>query len=206
MTDGALIAAVRDTCDGPHKASDECRYKTVALTRSTTRTPGSALVTLRTDSYYRTSAQEWLKEAGVEEAPVDIERVAAHLGVPVRSVAFPDFFTGAIVNEDGLPVILLNVLAGERPRRDALGHLLGHLLVIMSEPDAGYPRNDLEHREADIISSELVMPEYLIQAEAKRWFNDYRYLARLFGVTEKEMLDRMGELGLVRSREIRWDY
>jgi hypothetical protein len=38
------------------------------------------------------------------------------------------------------------------------------------------------------------------------WFNDYRYLSRLFGVPEGTMLERMRELHLVKNQGIMWDY
>jgi hypothetical protein len=163
-------------------------------------------VVIRNDAYYQCLAESRLREAGIVEPPVSLTRVADHLGVPVCEAVLPPFFGAAIVNEDGLPTILLNTALGEADRRRALGHVIGHLLQVSDEPGAQYPRDAGEHREADLIGVTLVMPDSLVVGQARKWFNDYRYLAGLFGVGEDEMLDKMVDMGLVRHRGVRWDY
>jgi Zn-dependent peptidase ImmA (M78 family) len=164
-------------------------------------------VAIRTNAYYRKLAADWLTEAGVIEPPVDIECLAAYLGVPVRSMPLPKFFTAALISKDGLPSILVNSVAGEGTRRHALGHVIGHMIMVMDEGATGaYPRTTTEHREADVLSRAIIMPEGMVADQAGKWFNDYRYLARLFGVQENEMLDKMTELGILRERALRWDY
>ena len=44
-----------------------------------------------------------------------------------------------------------------------------------------------------------MLPSQMVIDQSKLWFNDYRYLARLFGVSEEQMLDRMRSMGLVRG-------
>ena len=51
-----------------------------------------------------------------------------------------------------------------------------------------------------------MMPTALVVDMARLWFNDYRYLSRLFGVTEGQMLERLRELGLVKNHGISWDF
>jgi len=47
----------------------------------------------------------------------------------------------------------------------------------------------------------------LVRDQAAKWFNDHRYLARLFGVPEQRMLDKLRDLGIVKSHgSIFWDY
>ena len=161
---------------------------------------------LRTDAYYRTLAQEALRKAGAEEPPVAVEEVAAGLGVPIYKTKLPSWFSGAIVYEDGMPVILLNEAIGEIGVRRTLGHLIGHILVVLEEPGATYPRDKGEHHVADVVASEMTLPTYMVDEQAKKWFNDYRYLARLFGVSESEMLEKMHAMGLIKQRGILWDY
>lgn len=161
---------------------------------------------IRTDAYFRRLAAEWVGKSGVDEPPVALERVAAHLGVPVKTLPFPAFFSGAIIDHDGLPTILLNSALSELSQRRSLGHLLGHMLIVMDGEGAGYPRDESEHHDADVVSSSMVMPEDMVKDQASKWFNDYRYLSRLFGVTEDEMLDKMAELGLIKHRGIHWEY
>lgn len=161
---------------------------------------------LRTDSYYRQLVNDHLKRAAIDEPPVSLADVASRIGVPILQVGFPAWFTGAILQEGGMPVILLNSASSPEGRRVALGHLLGHVLVRIDDPTTPYPRSDPDHHAADIMAEEFIMPSYLVHDQARKWFNDYRYLARLFGVSETDMLEKMRELGLIKSRGMIWDY
>lgn len=161
---------------------------------------------IHSDTFYRRLAEDQVKEAGIIEPPVALARIAESLGVPVQQASLPPFFQAALINKDGLPTILLNMSIGERERRAAFGHVIGHMLDLLSESDTGYPRDQGEHRVADILSLSLVMPDNLVMDQARKWFNDHRYLAGLFGVTEEEMLEKMVELGLIAQRGLRWDY
>ena len=147
---------------------------------------------LRTDAYYRQLADDAVSRAGIEEPPVPAGVLAARFGIPVRYVDFPGFFSGAIINEDGLPVILLNANKDEAAQRSSLAHLIGHILIVLGDPEVGYPRNTkLEHTDADLVADEIVMPSNMVSDQAAKWFNDHRYLARLFGVEEHEMMRKM---------------
>lgn len=161
---------------------------------------------LRTDAYYRHLAEKALKDAGVSEPPVPVEELAAKLCIPIRQVSMPAFFFSAIVSEDGLPVIILNVAKDEYARRKALAHEMGHMLVVLNDPEGAYPRYVGEHPDAEAIADELLTPAYMVHDQAQKWFNDYRYLARLFGVGEQEMLEKMVDMGLIHQRGITWDY
>lgn len=161
---------------------------------------------LRTDIYYRDMAGETVQKAGITEPPVDVWAVARNLGLPVRATPLPEFFYGALIAEDGMPVAVLNSAKDQLRQRNALAHLLGHVLVVLDDPTLGYPRGTGDHRVADVVAAEIVAPAYLVKDQAMKWFNDYRYLARLFAVPESEMLDRMKAAGLIQSRGITWDY
>ena len=163
-------------------------------------------MSLKTDAYYRTIADEALRKTGIAEPPIAVEAVAERLGIPVRLVHLPAFFSGATVNEDGMPVLVLNSALDELGRRKQLAHLLGHVLVVLDDPHAGYPRNSPDHHQADVIADELIVPSWVLVEQAAKWFNDYRYLARLFGVTESEIVSRMRELGLMKAHGLVWDY
>lgn len=161
---------------------------------------------LRTEPYFRQVAEEALALAGVAEPPVPIEDIVASLCIPVRAVDLPPFFTGAMVYEDGLPVMVVNSARPEIVRRDAIAHMLGHVLLVLSDESETFPRADSEHTDAEKVARELILPTSLVIEFARIWFNDYRYLSRLFAVSETTMLDRMRELGLIRNRGILWDY
>jgi len=164
-------------------------------------------VALRTEAYYRAVASEALKRIDCGEPPVPIDDLIAALGIPVRPVNLPDFFMAALVYEDGLPVMVINWAKPEYERRRALAHMLGHVLLVLHGEDESFPRDAGDHREADLVARELMMPMQMVIEQARLWFNDFRYLARLFGVSEETMLERMREMGLVRGPQgVVWDY
>lgn len=162
---------------------------------------------LRTEATFRDVAAQALASLGCTEPPVPIDELVAAQGIPVRSVGLPDFFTGALVYEDGLPVIMLNSNKPEPERRVALAHMLGHVLIVMSGLSSTYPRNVGDHQEAEVVANELMLPTQMVTEQSRLWFNDYRYLARLFGVSEDQMLERMRAMGLVRGPAgVLWEY
>lgn len=161
---------------------------------------------LKTDAYYRGVANRALAEAGIVEPPVDMRVLAESIGVPVRYPRLPGFFSGMLVYEDGMPVFVVNATRDEPHRRATLAHLIGHVIVVLDSEGATYPRNTADHHPAIVVAGELILPETIVASEARKWFNDYRYLARLFAVTEGEMMEKMKGLGIIKDRGIRWDY
>jgi hypothetical protein len=164
-------------------------------------------VPLRSDAHYRGLVEAQMRHAGIVEPPVSVDDAAAILGVPIMTVAFPAWFTGAIVLEDGMPVVMLNASSTSEGRRAALAHMVSHILMRIDDPATPYPRDmQSEHRLADMMAEEFVMPEFLVREQAGKWFNDYRYLARLFGVSESDMMTKMRDMGLIKARGMVWDY
>ncbi len=164
-------------------------------------------MSLRTDAYYRGVADEALRAAGLFEPPVAMDTVATRMGARIILVAMPAFFQAATICSDGAPAFVLNAALAETRRRQCVAHLLGHALAELDDPGSGYPRDSLpEHHVAEVIAGELILPSRLVVEQAAKWFNDHRYLARLFGVSEGEMLAKMRDLGLMRSKGLGWDY
>lgn len=164
-------------------------------------------MTVRDAAYYRRLVEDELRAAGFVEPPVSVEAVAAHLGVPVHEMPLPLWFTAALVYEDGMPSILVNSARPLAVRRAGLGHLLAHILVVLADPAERYPRDtDAEHAVADAMSAEFATPEFMVRDQAQKWFNDYRYLAGLFGVDEVRMFEAMRDLGIIKSKGVIWEY
>jgi Zn-dependent peptidase ImmA (M78 family) len=162
---------------------------------------------LKTDAYYRGLAAKALADSGCSEPPIPVEAIVSSYGIPIRSVSLPQFFTAATVYEDGLPVMVVNWAKTEFERRAAMAHMLGHILLVLDDPSSGYARAAYDHDDADIVARELVMPIEMVIEQARLWFNDYRYLARLFGVSEEDMMARMRGLGLIKGPDgVVWDY
>jgi Zn-dependent peptidase ImmA (M78 family) len=162
---------------------------------------------LKTRAYYTTIAEDELTQAGVLEPPVPIERIIELRGIPILPVNLPNFFTAATINSDGLPVMVVNYVQPEHVRRAALAHMLSHVLLVLDDPADLFPRDTRDHSAANVLAHELTMPSTMVLDQSRLWFNDFRYLARLFGVGEGEMLERMRELGIIGDQQgIRWDY
>ena len=170
-------------------------------------TPSRGIVSLKTDAYYRTIAADALERISIPEPPVPVDVLVTAFGIPIRAVSLPAFFTAATVYEDGLPVMVLNWARPEPERRRALAHMLGHVLLVLADGGNSYPRAAGPHLEADVVAREIMLPGPMVVDQARLWFNDHRYLARLFGVEEAEMVERMRQLGLVKSAATPvWDY
>jgi Zn-dependent peptidase ImmA (M78 family) len=164
-------------------------------------------VTLRSDAYYRQLVEDELRAAGVSEPPIALETVASHLGIPVRTLSLPPWFNAALIYEDGLPAILLNSSRPIGVRQLGLGHVLAHVLVVINDPEESYPRDrERDHKVADLMAAEFTTPGFIVRDQAQKWFNDYRYLAGLFGVPEARMFEAMRDLGIIKSRGVVWDY
>jgi Zn-dependent peptidase ImmA (M78 family) len=162
-------------------------------------------VNVKADPHFKTIVGEALARAAIVEPPVSMEAVAASLGIPVRRYLLPSFFRAALVAEDGMPVVLLNAERSESMQRDALAHVLAHVLLVLDGRE--YPREYPDHTAAEGLAKELILPTAMVKEQAQLWFNDYRYLARMFAVGESDMLERMQDLGLVRGPQgIMWDY
>jgi Zn-dependent peptidase ImmA (M78 family) len=158
------------------------------------------LVGLRTQAYYRNVAEDALAAAGVFEPPVPVTKIIESLGIPI-------FFTAATISVDGLPSMIVNYAQTEATRREALAHMLSHMLLMLDDAANVFPRDSGDHGDADLLAHELTMPSTMVIDQSRLWFNDFRYLARLFGVGEAAMLERMRELGIVNNQQgIRWDY
>jgi Zn-dependent peptidase ImmA (M78 family) len=165
------------------------------------------LVTVRNDAYYRQLVEDELRAAGVSEPPIALETVASHLGIPIRTLSLPPWFNAALIYEDGLPAILLNSSRPIGVRQLGLGHVLGHVLAVIDDPGESYPRDrERDHRVADLMAAEFTTPGFIVRDQAQKWFNDYRYLAGLFGVPEARMFEAMRDLGIIKSRGVIWDY
>jgi Zn-dependent peptidase ImmA (M78 family) len=152
-----------------------------------------------TDSYYRRKADDLVRELGLGEPPIDVWGIASKLGLEILELSLPSWFFGVLMRVEGDPYIVLNKAQPEHRKRFTLGHEIAHFLFHTEE--FAYMKNckrESYHREADVFAAELCMPTYLVAEEARKWFNDYRFLARTFQVSETAMVRKMQEMGLLR--------
>ena len=153
-----------------------------------------------------TVAKLRLPPAQQRQALLPVADLVATLCIPVRPVNLPQFFTSALIYEDGLPIMVVNYARPEIERRRAMAHMLGHMLLLLADSSESLPRGNPDHHEADVIARELITPTKMVIDQARTWFNDYRYLSRLFGVSEGVMVERLREMGIIKTQSIVWDY
>jgi hypothetical protein len=165
--------------------------------------------------------------AGVREVPVDVRRLAEHLGYPVHDRPLPPGQRGTIGRDGGRVVISVSSHAGytDAERRwviaEELGHaMLGHTALVASSapgtaPALAEPRRREEERAARVFAAEILMPEEKLRAryaelapridqtlglrQRETETDDVvRAMARMFGVTPTAMRLRLEELELLR--------
>ena len=153
----------------------------------------------RDDAVTRTAVRV-LKRFGVDEPPVDVDRICAGAGVQVFSRPF-DYVAGVLLKDDVWPVIVVNAREGRERRRFTIAHELGHLFLgharaAFAEPGGA---GKLE-REAEWFAAQLLMPAPWIQ----RYWDDYAanaenretILAATFNVSLAALHRRAKEMGL----------
>lgn len=131
----------------------------------------------------RRKAAETLKQCGAYRLPVNLDAVAAHLGVAVNYQPLEDDYSGLLVIRSGHAVAHINSRQHPNRQRFSLAHELGHF-VLHEAGRAGqdgayvdksmrlYLRSDREagqdaraEFQANLFASELLMPEQLLRSK-----------------------------------------
>lgn len=166
------------------------------------------------------AAGRLLAEAGEISPPVNVERLARHLGVVVSRSAFKDGdVSGMLIRQDGTsPVIGVNDVHSDHRQRFTIAHELGHFLlhpgreVVLDRPvrvnlrdKTSSAATDREEIEANAFAASLLMPADLVRSELQRLSAVVRQdpercstaLADIFDVSDAAMGFRLINLGLV---------
>lgn len=149
---------------------------------------------------YRRQAETLVRECGFDQPPVDLRKIADGLGIELIEMTLPNWFFGVLVNLKGEFYIALNKGMPEHRKNFTIAHEIAHHQLHGTE--LAYMKNckrDYFHREADVFAAELCMPTFLVKDEARKWCNDYRWLAQEFAVSETAMVRKMQELGILKS-------
>lgn len=156
-------------------------------------------------------AKQLLARAGIERAPVPVERVANALGVRVEPSDLGEDCSGILVRDGDRAVIGVNWSHHKNRQRFTIAHELGHFLLHEGENtfvDRDYRVNfrDLESGsgtktqeiEANRFAAALLMPaDWVRSAFKKHEFDltddddDLRALAAKFGVSAQAMAIRL---------------
>lgn len=160
-------------------------------------------------------AERVLAMAGVETAPVPVERVARSLGIKVKRTDLGDDCSGILVRNGNRAVIGVNSQHSVNRRRFSIAHEIGHFDLHSGETyiDRGYRVHfrDLEsgsgtkreEMEANAFAAALLMPAKLVRdAFEKQPFelaedDDLGILARKFRVSTQAMTYRLMKLRII---------
>ncbi len=160
---------------------------------------------LYTHWYLRKQADELLEKFKVEGPPVDVKMIAEKLGIEVVELTLPTWFFGTLLDIKGSFYIVVNRLMPETRKKFTLAHEIAH--YSLHGDKLCYMKNckrDYFHREADAFAAELCMPSEMVKKEARNWFNDYKFLAKIFDVSEVAMVRKMQEIGLIKGTDYTW--
>jgi len=155
---------------------------------------------------------------GFTKPPVDVERVARHLGLKIAYAELGEDVSGLLISKGDTSLIAVQAAEAPNRRRFTIAHEIGHFhLRHQFEPgehvhvDHGHaitPRNsrsstgeDMKEIEANQFAASLLMPSKLVEARIKALhtasLRDYHVtlLANEFQVSEQAMTIRLSTLG-----------
>jgi len=138
------------------------------------------------------------------EAPVDLEGLAAKLGLAVEYAELPSGLSAQLRREGPVYVIRINRRHTAPRQRFTLAHMIAHYLLHRDligegiEDDALY-RSGLGpafESEANRLAAELLMPAELVRRLHRSGLRSAEALAAAFQVSEEAMRIRLEQLGL----------
>ena len=155
---------------------------------------------LTTYVQFRRQAEALIKETGFDQPPVNQYKLAESLNIEIVEMTLPSWFFGVLINLEGDFYITLNKGMPEHRKNFTIAHEVAHHQLHGTE--LAYMKNckrDFFHREADVFAAELCMPTSILKKEARKWCNDYQWLAKMFAVSETAMVRKLQELGILRN-------
>jgi len=164
----------------------------------------------------RLRAREVLKEFGISQPPVPVDRIAKERGLKVKYLPLDDELSGMIFLGDDGPTVVVNSVHHPNRQRFTLAHECGHYELHMTDigtdvhvdkkyfvmaRDGNSAKGfDREEIEANRFAAELLVPRDLLLAELRGRVIDVEddgsifELAQRFGVSAQMMSIRIGEL------------
>lgn len=148
----------------------------------------------------RPSARDLLIAAKEYRVPMDLESLAAKLGVDVLPVSdWPNEFSGQVVYDGGdRPQVQYNTNHSTTRIRFTVAHELAHVVLHLNpgEPrimprDTTFRAASREEVEANLYAADLLIPLPLLHEVIEDVGRDYRRLAEIFTVSKQAMLYRL---------------
>lgn len=167
-----------------------------------------------------TTVRRMLDECGLRAAPVDVTRVAQHLGLTVHEAAFDADISGFLYQDGSQAVVGINQAHSTVRKRFTLAHECGHFVlhqknttyvdrnsgptVLLRDRTSGQG-SDRKEVEANSFAAELLMPTHFIEQDIDR-LNDVQdademiiKLARRYEVSAQAMTIRLMKLGYIHD-------
>lgn len=168
-------------------------------------------------SAIESKAEALLKNIGITRPPVNVERVADHLGIQIANEPFDDDLSGVLIRKPGGAVIAVNKAHSLVRKRYSIAHEIGHYClrhvgdifvdkVVLNKRDGrssyGIDRKEIE---ANTFAAALLMPEHMIEKAVLALVSDKPAislpqltadLATRFHVSQQAMGYRLVNLGL----------
>lgn len=169
-------------------------------------------------------AESLLKDVGIVRPPVDVERVADHLGIRIAYEPFEDDLSGVLIRQPGGSVIAVNRAHSLVRKRYSIAHEIGHFClrhvgdifvdkVVLNKRDGrssyGVDRKEIE---ANTFAAALLMPERMVEKAVLALVGDRpsislsqltAELAARFHVSQQAMGYRLVNLGLTAPDDTR---
>lgn len=162
-------------------------------------------------------AESLLRDSGVRDLPVDLEKIAKHLDVEIKYEDLDDDVSGCLVVENNKSTVVVNNGHHSNRQRFTIAHELGHYCLhvksgnnsalFVDKKYAVHHRNAdsslgayKNEREANLFASILLMPKNMVgQAVEEQGFDffdesDIYLLSRKFGVSEQALGFRLARL------------
>jgi len=165
------------------------------------------------------SAEKTLDKHKISKAPVDVEKIAAAMGIDVTKMIFSkDEISGAIKmrGKQGVPIIVVNQNHCVERQRFTIAHEIGHFVlhaidnmhvdsdnVYFRDSNASSTTTNIKEVQANQFAAEMLMPRGLVikdllgEFELKNNDVDAKTIARLakkYNVSQQAMMIRIGGL------------
>lgn len=170
---------------------------------------------MRSRAVIREAAEGMLRRLGADGPPVDVERLARHLGVRLGYEPLEGELSGLLFRGEARAIIGVNALQPRTRQRFAIAHELGHLALhepgdrahvdrvfALFCPDDEHARApDASETEANAFAVELLLPAGMLGEDIAGRLVDLeddesaRRLANRYEVSPQVMAFRLAELG-----------
>ena len=163
----------------------------------------------RSAATLRRFAEELLCECRISRPPVQIEKIATHLGATIKYSPFEGELAGVLARDENRSVIGVNSSHHPNRQRFTIAHECGHLKFHEGEAyvDTGFRVNwrddistmaiDYREIEANRFAAEILMPYRMLLADLSENGVDLeneaaiKSLAKRYGVSEQAMTHRI---------------